>query len=58
MHRRVACSKAQANSSRCGSLQAEPMKLTPNSAGLPANPSGKGRVGSFGINPKGPITLG
>ena len=41
-----------------GSLQARPVKLTPNGAGLALNPAGNGGVGAFGTMPNGTITVG
>ena len=40
------------------SLQAIPVKLTPNGAGLALNPFGNGGVGSFGTIAKGTMTVG
>src|SRR5712671_223398 len=56
--RLVACSKAKASSSRRGSLQAIPVKLTPKGEGFASNPAGKGGVGESGTIPKGTITVG
>jgi hypothetical protein len=54
----VACSKAWASSIRRSSLQAIPVKLTPNGIGIASKPSGNGGVGAFGTIPKGTITEG
>jgi hypothetical protein len=54
----VACSNANASSTRRGSLHAIPLKLTPNGAGCAMKPSGNGRVSAFGTKPKGTITVG
>src|SRR3954447_16963008 len=54
----VACSNAYARRSSVGSLQAIPVKLTPNGAGLALKPSGNAGVGAFGIMANGTITVG
>src|SRR6266850_2529854 len=56
--RLVACSNAYPSSMRRGSLQAIPVKLTPNGPGLASNPSGNGGVAEFGTIPNGTITVG
>ena len=50
------CSKAYASAIRRGSLQAMPVKLTPNGPGLAAKPSGKDVA--FGTIANGTMTVG
>ena len=57
----VACSKAYASSIRRGSLQAIPVKLTPNGDGFGLKPAGNGVAeggGALGTVPNGTITVG
>src|SRR5712691_2787120 len=54
----VACSKAYPISINRGSLQAIPVKLTPNGLGFALNPDGKGSFGAFGAIPNGTISVG
>src|SRR6266481_1258050 len=54
----VACSNAYPSSIRRGSLQAIPVKLTPNGPGLASNPSGNGGVAEFGTIPNGTTRVG
>ena len=42
---------------RRGSLQAIPVKLTPNGAGFALKPSGKAGVGVFGTKPNGTMIV-
>src|SRR3989442_16007433 len=56
--RLVACSKAYPSSMSRGSLQAMPVKLTPNGPGFASNASGNGGKGAFGTVPNGTITVG
>src|SRR5262245_38890220 len=57
--RLVACSNAYASSINRGSLQAIPVKPTPNGVGFAAKFSGNvGVVGAFGTRPNGTITVG
>src|SRR5439155_24969319 len=54
----VACSNANASSSRRPSLHAIPVKLTPYGAGFALKPSGNAGVGALGIMPNGTMTVG
>ena len=54
----MACSNAYASSSSFGSLQAMPVKLTPNGPGFALKPAGNAGVGAFGTSAKGTITVG
>jgi len=57
----VACSNAYASSISRGSLQANPVKATPNGAGFAAKVSGNGGAGAsgaFGTKPNGTMTVG
>src|SRR5436309_11352295 len=54
----VACSKAYPSSISRGSLQAMPVKLTPNGPGLASNASGNGGNGALGTIANGTITVG
>ena len=56
--RLVACSKAYPNSINRGSLQAMPVKLTPNGLGFALNPDGNVSFGAFWAIPNGTITVG
>src|SRR5262249_18722049 len=56
--RLVAASNAYASSIRRGSLQAIPVKLTPNGAGWALNTSGMGGLTVFGTSANGTITVG
>src|SRR5262249_57246384 len=61
MRRFVACSNAYASSISRGSLQAKPVKLTPNGAGFAPKVSGNGGGGGSGAvggKPDGPETGG
>src|SRR5215470_13848016 len=61
MRRFVACSNAYASSISRGSLQANPVKPTPNGAGFAAKVSGNGGAGAsgaFGTRPNGTMTVG
>src|SRR5262249_28578549 len=61
MRRFVACSNAYASSISRGSLQAKPVKLTPNGAGFAPKVSGNGGAGAsgaFGVKPNGTMTVG
>src|SRR5215470_6970001 len=57
----VACSNAYASSISRGSLQAKPVKPTPNGAGFAAKLSGNGGAGAsgaFGTKPNGTMIVG
>src|SRR5437899_9914410 len=54
----VACSNAYPRRRSVGSLQAMPVKLTPNGAGFALKPSGNAGVGALGTRPNGTITVG
>src|SRR5262249_25935575 len=54
----VACSNEYASSSSRGSLQAAPVKLTPNGPGFASNPAGNGGVGTFGTIANGTMIVG
>ena len=54
----VACSNEYASFSNVGSLQAIPVKLTPNGAGLALKLSGNAGVGALGTKAHGTITVG